>query len=146
MSDDVDRGVKNVNWLLSKFVQKTPGVEHAIAVSSDGLLMAISSDLARAAADKLAAIISGMSSLGDGASYVLHKGGVAQHIIDMRDGYFFVSAISGGSALGVVTAHNVDLGMVGFEMTLLVERVGSQLTPELITELKRNVGSALTAS
>lgn len=142
MTSDTARGVTNVNFLLANFVESTAGVEHAVAVSSDGLLMAMSASLERGSADKLAAIISGMKSLADGAAYVLGKGGVAQHIIDMRDGYFFVSSISGGSALGVVTRRGVDLGLIGYEMTLLVERVGSQLTPELITELKRSLGSA----
>ena len=134
-------GVSNVNWLLANFATNTAGVEHALAVSSDGLLMAMSSTLDRGRADKLAAIISGVRSLGDGCAYVLGKGGVAQHILEMRDGFFFVSAISGGSALGVVTARGVDLGLIGYEMTMLVERVGAQLTPELITELKRSLGT-----
>ena len=141
MSSDTKRGVLNVNWLLANFVESVDGAEHAIAVSSDGLLMALSSTLDRGSSDKLAAIISGVRSLGDGAANLLAKGAVAQHIIDMRDGYFFVSAISGGSALGVVTGRGVDLGLIGYEMTLLVERVGAQLTPELITELKRSLGS-----
>ena len=36
-----------VNWLLAGFVNETPGVEHALAVSSDGLLIALSSSLDR---------------------------------------------------------------------------------------------------
>ena len=52
-----------------------------------------------------------------------------------------VSAISGGSTLGVVTARDCDLGLVGFEITLLVERVGAQLTPTLISELKNSLVS-----
>jgi uncharacterized protein len=35
--------VRNFNWLLSSFVDSTPGVTDAVAVSSDGLLMAMSS-------------------------------------------------------------------------------------------------------
>ena len=33
-----------------------------------------------------------------------------------------------------------SLGLIGYEMTVLVQRVGSQLTPDLIDELKANVG------
>jgi uncharacterized protein len=136
----VSSGARNVNWLLSSFVDQTPGVQQAIAVSSDGLLMALSSNLDRASADRIAAIVSGLRSLGDGASRVLGKGGLAQIIIEMGTAYLFVSSISGGSVLGVISDRASDLGLVGYEMTMLVERVGSVLTPELIAELKVTVG------
>ena len=127
---------QNVNWLLSTFVEKTHGVDGAIGVSSDGLLMAISANLDRATADKFAAIASGMTSLADGASRAMSMGGVSQVIVEMRRGYLFVSQISGGSCLGVVAARDCDIGLVGYEMTLLVQRFGSMLTPALITELQ----------
>jgi uncharacterized protein len=139
MTTTLSSQVRNVNWLMTRFVGDTVGVEQAIAVSSDGLLMAISSNLDRASADKIAAIVTGMRSLSDGAARVLGKGGVNQVIVEMRQAYLFVASISGGSSLGVVSAKNADLGLVGYEITLLVQRVGSQLTPELITELKSSL-------
>jgi predicted regulator of Ras-like GTPase activity (Roadblock/LC7/MglB family) len=126
----------NVNWLMANFVQSTPGVEQAVAVSSDGLLIALSSQLERASADKMAAIITGIRALSHGAANELAKGQVLQVLVEMQGAYLFVSAISGGSTLGVVAAKDCDLGLVGFEITLLVERVGAQLTPTLISELK----------
>ncbi|MEI8240991.1 MAG: roadblock/LC7 domain-containing protein [Actinomycetota bacterium] len=126
----------NVNWLMANFVRGTPGVDQAIAVSSDGLLIALSSRLERASADKLAAIITGMRALAHGAANELGKGQVLQVLVEMGNAYLFVSAISGGSTLGVVATRGCDLGLVGYEITLLVERVGAQLTPALITELK----------
>lgn len=133
---ELSEKANNVNWLMVNFVRNTPGVDHALAVSSDGLLIALSSSLDRAAADKLAAIITGVRSLAHGAAGELNRGQVMQVLIEMTGGYLFVSTISGGSALGVVTSRECDLGLVGFEITLLVERVGAQLTPTLITELK----------
>ena len=133
---ELSEKANNVNWLMVNFVRNTPGVDHALAVSSDGLLIALSSSVDRAAADKLAAIITGVRSLAHGAAGELNKGQVMQVLIEMAGGYLFVSAISGGSTLGVVTSRECDLGLVGFEITLLVERVGAQLTPTLITELK----------
>ena len=50
---------RSFSWLLNGFVEKTAGVTDAVAVSSDGLLMAMSSSLTRASAEQLAAIISG---------------------------------------------------------------------------------------
>ena len=139
MTATLSNQASNVNWLMSRFVGDTVGVEQAIAVSADGLLMAISSNLDRANADKLAAIVTGMRSLSDGAARVLGKGGLNQVIIEMRSAYLFVSAISGGSTIGVVASKTCDLGLVGYEITLLVQRVGAQLTPELITELKNSL-------
>ena len=127
---------QNVNWLLSSFVAKTHGVQGAIAVSSDGLLMAISADLDRATADRFAAIVSGMTSLADGASRALDMGGLDQVIIEMRHGYLFISHVSGGSSVGVIADRDADIGLVGYEMTLLVQRFGSVLTPALISELQ----------
>jgi hypothetical protein len=127
---------QNVNWMLARLVEDTVGVDHAICVSSDGLLMAASSTVDRAAADQLAAIVSGMTSLSVGASRVLDLGGINQIIVDMHKGFLFVSSISDGSALGVLADASCDIGVVGYEMTLLVDRFGGMLTPTLVAELK----------
>ncbi len=125
-----------VGWLLDNFVAQTAGVEQAIGVSSDGLLMAISASLDRAAADRLSAVISGLTSLALNASRVLDKGPLRQVITEFGQGYLMVSAISDGSCLGVVTASDCDLGGVGYACTLLVQRIGVLLTPDLVAELK----------
>lgn len=138
-AQQLSAGVRDVNWLLDNFVAQTEGVEQAVAVSSDGLLMAVSAQLDRSEADRLAATISGMVSLAVSASRVLGKGALRQVIIEFGQGYLLVSAISGGSCLGVVTPAQCDLGLVGYQATLLVERIGSLLTPELITELKASL-------
>jgi uncharacterized protein len=140
MSVTISSQAKNINWLMSTFVESTSGVDEAIAVSSDGLLMAMSSNLDRADADKMGAITSGLRSLSDGASRVLMKGGLSQIIVEMGSAYMFVVAISGGSSLGVMAAKDCDLGQVGYEIMMLVDRMGPQLTPELITELKGSLG------
>lgn len=129
----------NVNWLLVNFVERTPGVEQSVAVSSDGLLLAVSSTFDRAAADRLAAIITGMRALSQGASGELGRGPVVQVLVEMANAYLFVSSISGGSILGVVAAKSCDLGLVGYEIAMLVDRVGAQLTPGLVMELKNSL-------
>jgi uncharacterized protein len=129
----------NVNWLLGNFAKNTSGVDQAIAVSSDGLLIAMSSGLDRSVIDKLAAVITGVRSLSHGASTELDRGPVIQVLIEMVNAYLFVNSISGGSTLGVVADKRCDLGQVGYEISLLVDRVGAQLTPSLITELKTSL-------
>jgi uncharacterized protein len=130
---------QNVSWMLDTFVRETAGVEQVIGVSSDGLLMAMSVQMDRGDADKLGATVSGMTTLATSASRLLNKGGLTQVITEFAAGYLVASLISGRACLGVVTARDCDLGLVGYETTMLVERVGVVLTPELITELKANL-------
>jgi uncharacterized protein len=139
MSAHVQDQVRNFNWLLNTFAEKTSGVSDAVAVSSDGLLMAMSSSLRRDSAEQLAAIISGLVSLGHGTSHCFGFDGLEQVIVAMRRGFLFVSSISDGSCLGVVASKGCDIGLVGYQTTLLVERVGGLLTPSLVTELKQGM-------
>ncbi len=82
---------------------------------------------------------SGLVSLGEGASTCFGFGGLQQVIVAMNGGYAFVSAISDGSCLGVVATSSCDIGQVGYQCGLLVERAGAVLTPELVAALKQEV-------
>ena len=42
---ELSRQAQSLNWLVANFVRKIPGVAHTIAVSADGLLMAVSERL-----------------------------------------------------------------------------------------------------
>jgi uncharacterized protein len=130
---------QNFNWLLGKFAAETAGVHEAIAVSSDGLLMAMSAGQERAGADRLAAITSGITSLAGGAARAYQLGTLNKVIVDMAHGYLLVSAISSGSVLGVIAAKSANLGNVAYEMTLFANRAGLALTPQLINELKNSL-------
>jgi predicted regulator of Ras-like GTPase activity (Roadblock/LC7/MglB family) len=127
------------NWLLNNFVNETSGVSDAVAVSSDGLLMARSETLDDAGADQVAAIISGFVSLGQGATRCFAFTELNQIIVAMQGGYLFVSAMAEAGCLGVVATPRCDIGNVGYQMAMLVERCGEMLTPELVTELKAQV-------
>ena len=126
-------------WLAAFWLFVAAGVSDAVAVSSDGLLMSMSSSLTRASAEQLAAIISGMVSLGNGAASCFGFDGLEQVIVTMRRGFLFVSSISDGSCLGVVANRGCDIGLVGYQTTLLVERAGTVLTPDLVAELKQEM-------
>ncbi len=135
----VSADVRNFNWLLSNFVDTTAGVTDAVAVSSDGLLMAMSITLERAGAEQLAAIIAGMTSLGESTARCFALGALDQVIVAMDEGYLFVASVSDGSSLGVVADRRCDVGAVGYQMQLLVQRAGAVLTPSLVAELKESV-------
>lgn len=127
------------NWMLNNFVKETSGVTDSVAVSSDGLLMAKSNTLEEAGADQVAAIISGFVSLGQGATRCFAFDELNQIIIAMKGGFLFVTAMGTAGCLGVVATPRCDIGNVGYQMTLLVERAGEMLTPELVDELKNLV-------
>jgi predicted regulator of Ras-like GTPase activity (Roadblock/LC7/MglB family) len=130
---------REFSWLLRSFVEQTAGVDGAVAVSSDGLLMAMSSSLTREDAEPVAAIISGLVSLGRGAAGHLGFEGLERMVVGMRKGVLLVASVSDGSAMGVIARAGCDIGAVGYQMTLLVERAGSLLTPALVAELRQEV-------
>ena len=132
---------RNFNWLLSSFVEETAGVTDAVAVSSDGLLIARSNTLDREESEQLCAIISGCASLAKAADRAMDADGVERVIIAMQLGFLFVSAIADGSCLGVVATRDCDVGSVGYQTTELVGRVGVLLTPALREELKQLASS-----
>jgi len=82
-ADHLSSEAQQFNWLLSQFAANTPEVIDAIAVSSDGLLIAVSNTLDRASADRLAAITSAIISLAQGAGRVYDLGEPNKVIIDL---------------------------------------------------------------
>ena len=123
------RPAQDLNWLITNFVERVPDVAHAVVVSSDGLPLAFSAGFPQERADQLAAVTSGLTSLTQGASRVFEGGAVVQTVVEMQRGVLVVMAISNGSSLAVLAASTCDLGLVAYEMTLLVERAGRVLTP-----------------
>ncbi|RAY11693.1 roadblock/LC7 domain-containing protein [Actinomadura craniellae] len=126
---------QDLNWLVTNFVERVPKVAHAVVVSTDGLPMAFSDGFPPDRADQLSAIASGLTSLTHGAAQIFDAGGVNQTVVEMDRGLLFVMAIRNGSVFAVLAAPDCDLGLVAYEMTLLVERVGRVLTPALRSEL-----------
>jgi len=112
------------NWLVGNFARRTPGVAHAMVVSADGLPVAVSERLDRPKADQLAAIASGLASLTQGGARCMDGGLVRHTVVEMDRG------------LTVLAASSCDVGVVAYEMTVLVSRTGDVLTPRLRAELQ----------
>ena len=129
---------RDFTWLVARFAEETPGVQHALCVSSDGLVMAASPALDRATAERLAAVVSGLRSLSDGAARLVDQHVAHQVIVEMNGAFFFVVAVGDGSAVGVLADRlGTDMGQIGYEIALLVEQARSHLTPALASELKQ---------
>lgn len=133
-------GQNQFSWLVTEFAERVPGVAHAVVVSADGLLIAASARLPADRADQLAAVASGLVSLTQGAARCFAAGSVRETVVEMERGVMLVMSISNGSSLAALADPRSDVGQVAYEMTLLVERVGRMLTPELRARLQ---GSAL---
>ncbi len=116
---------ESLDWLVCRFAREVPGVSHALLVSADGLLVAASDRLPAERADQLAAVSSGLASLSTGAAQLVDGGHVLQSVVEMDNGYLLLMRVGDGSHLATLAASSCDIGQVGYEMAILVERVGN---------------------
>ena len=123
------RGGNRLDWLLVDFSRETPGVLAALVVSVDGLPLAVSAGVTDQLSDQLSAAASGLVSLARATAQLLGSGALTQTILEMTEGYLFVTSISRGATVAVHASRQADLGLVGYELTLLAERVGRALDP-----------------
>ena len=114
-------------WLLDDLVGRVKQAEHAIVLSVDGLLIATSRELSRDDAEHLSAIASGIQSLARGAGRRFGGGPVQQTIIEMKTSFLLVTAAGHGACLAVLASEDADLGLIAYEMAMLVTRAGKYL-------------------
>lgn len=136
---DYRPGQSDLDWLLEDFVDRVPGASSAEVVTADGLVLCVSAQISGESADQLAAITSGLASLTDGAAQFFAAGKVRQLIVEMEEGFLFVARVSDGSVLALMCKSDCDIGLIGYEMSLLIGRIGDVLTPELRARLQPTV-------
>jgi uncharacterized protein len=129
------RQINQFGWLVANFAERVAGVEHAVVVSVDGLLLASSAPTPDLRDEQLAAVASGVVGLTEGAARCLDGGGVLRTVIEMERGILLLMSVRDGSCLAVLAATDCSVGQVAYEMTVLVDQVGQLLTPELRAEL-----------
>lgn len=116
-----------VSWLLDDMVARVPEVWHAVMLSADGLTLGASAGLGRDESERFCAIASGFHSLAKGAGRHFAAGQVVQTMVELEEGFLFVVAAGEGTCLAVFTRGSADIGLVAYEMALLVQRVGEHL-------------------
>ena len=122
---------------MSNFAAATPGVSHALIVSSDGLPLLASDDLPEDVADPLAAMASGILSLGHNIATHVDGGSCDQILLRLTHGHFVFMGIGDLAGLCVLVQSGANLGAVAHQMAQLVASVGHALTPELRDDLRR---------
>jgi predicted regulator of Ras-like GTPase activity (Roadblock/LC7/MglB family) len=121
-------GRDRLGWLLDGLVRRLAGAEQAIALSGDGLLLARSAAMDRDSAEHLAAMASAFQSLSRGVSAQFDKGVVRQSVVELEYGYLVVTEAGEGACLALLASVNADLGLVAYEMNVIVEQVGRSLS------------------
>ena len=120
-------GSGELNWLLDELVQRVGSISKALVLSGDGRPRGASADLTREDGEHLAAVASGFHSLAKGVGRHFDVGGVRQTVVELEEAFLFVTAAGDGSCLAVVADAESDVGLIAYEMTLLVKRVGAHL-------------------
>jgi predicted regulator of Ras-like GTPase activity (Roadblock/LC7/MglB family) len=132
--------IRELSWLLDDLVARVASIRKALVLSGDGLAIGASEGLTREDSEHLAAVASGFHSLAKGVGRHFGVGGVRQTMVELDDAFLFVTAAGDGSCLAVLTAADSDVGLVAYEMALLVKRVGVHLG----TEPRHDGGTALS--
>jgi predicted regulator of Ras-like GTPase activity (Roadblock/LC7/MglB family) len=128
---------QDFGWLVDNFAMSTPGVTHALIVSSDGLPLIASTGLAPDLADPLAAMTSGIISIGNNIAGQIGQSGCEQVMLKFPSGHFLFMGIGTLAGFAVLVEEGANLGVVGHQMARLVDSVGHLLTPQLRDDLRR---------
>jgi predicted regulator of Ras-like GTPase activity (Roadblock/LC7/MglB family) len=119
-----------LSWLLDNLVDQVEHVQQALILSRDGLVVAASQGLTSADSEHLSALAAGLQSLARGTGRHFHAGEVRQTIIEMESAFLFVIAAGQGTCLAVLTSADANVGLIAYEMAMLIRRMGKYLAAE----------------
>jgi predicted regulator of Ras-like GTPase activity (Roadblock/LC7/MglB family) len=126
MASDITSG-SDLGWLLEDLVGRVPYTRAAVLLSSDGIKRAVHG-LDVEGADHLAAVASGLWSIVRSAGKHFAGGPHARQVVaELDEALLFVSAAGKGSVLAVLAGTKADPGVLGFEMSRLIQQVTKSL-------------------
>ena len=117
-----------LDQLLTGLVDRVAEVNHAVVLSEDGLVVSKSLGFLRDEAERLAATASGLMSLSKGVSMDFRGGPVRQALIEMANCYLLLTSAGPGAHLVVLTDQGADVGVVAYQMNMLVKKIGEHLS------------------
>ncbi|WP_433464829.1 roadblock/LC7 domain-containing protein [Spirillospora sp. CA-128828] len=118
----------DLGWLLDDMVHRLPHARNAVVLSADGLLIASSKGMTQDDGEHLAAVASGIQSLAKGAGTRFGGGPVRQTIVEMASAFLLVTVAGKGACLAVLASEDADVGLIAYEMAMLVTAMGHHLT------------------
>jgi uncharacterized protein len=118
----------DLDWLLDDLIERVPSAEQAVVLSADGLLIGTSSGLSREDGEHFSAMAAGFQSLARSASRHFRAGAVRQTVVEMDSAFLFITAAGHGACLAVLSGADADIGLIAYEMAMLVARVGDNLS------------------
>ncbi|HEX6470533.1 MAG TPA: roadblock/LC7 domain-containing protein [Streptosporangiaceae bacterium] len=127
MAQQADSSV-DLTWLLDDLVGRVSETKHAVVLSADGLLMASSAGFDQDDAEHLAAVASGIQSLAKGAGERFGGGTVRQTIVEMQSAFLLVTVAGQGACLAVLSSEEADVGLIAYEMAMLVTSLDEHLS------------------
>jgi predicted regulator of Ras-like GTPase activity (Roadblock/LC7/MglB family) len=116
-----------LDWLLDDLVRRVGQIRKAVILSSDGMALGASDTLDRDDAAHLAALAAGLVSLARGTGLHFGGGEVRQTVVEMESGFLLVTAAGSGTCLAVIAGPDADLGLVAYEMAIMVKRSGEHI-------------------
>jgi uncharacterized protein len=119
-----------LSWLLDNLVDQVEHIRQAVVLSRDGLVVAASRGLTPEDSEHLSALAAGLQSLARGTGRHFGAGEVRQTIIEMDSAFLFVIAAGRGTCLAVLTSADANVGLIAYEMAMLVRRMGKYLAAE----------------
>lgn len=120
---------QDLEWLLENLKKRTPEVRHVLVLSKDGLRLCFTGELGVDRADQMSAIASGIQSLALSASAEFGTAlGSGQSMVEFPGGVLLIVPAGEGAHLAVIAGEQADVGLVGHNMTELVEQIGAFLT------------------
>lgn len=120
---------EKLNWLLEGLLDRTPGARHALVLSRDGLKLCRTPNSPSTRRTSWPRSPCGIQSLSHGASIEFGDGtgGVRSAMTEFYGGVLFIVEAGAGAHLAVVAAEDSDVGLVGHNMSELVEQLGEHL-------------------
>lgn len=118
----------DLGWLLDDLVTRVNQIDKALILSRDGLAIGASKSFNREDAEHLSAVAAGFQSLARGVGQHFGGGRIRQTIVEMDNIFLFVTAAGEGSCLAVLSPATADVGLIAYEMAILVKRVGPHLS------------------
>jgi predicted regulator of Ras-like GTPase activity (Roadblock/LC7/MglB family) len=118
----------DLRWLLDDFVGRVAAADRVVVLSADGLLVGRSSSVSHEDAEHLSAIASAFQGLARGAARHFEGGAVRQTLVEMDNVFLIVTAAGRGACLAVLASDKADLGLIAYEMNILLKRVGTYMS------------------